>query len=221
MGYTPAFHHHHPPWTVRLTCHSIHYRLRLAYPPFYGPGPSGQPRFRGYPTRLASHAAGGVPAGPGESILSPRGMTTNPVLAQYEEFLEPLLEMVRAFADQDSNANITEWNLIQSLQDPERSNCIVVVCPSHRPPHPTLLWCHHAALCSLGLNAGTPAHHLGVHPHPHRLVRPILALPADPPPTHHRGVLQARSRAVRQRSGSRADHGARRSTLGRRACRLP
>lgn len=46
----------------------------------------------------------------------------------YEEFLAPLLELVRAFAPEDPGAeSVTEWSLIQALQDAERSNCIVVV----------------------------------------------------------------------------------------------
>ncbi|ORX40654.1 peptidase C65 Otubain-domain-containing protein [Kockovaella imperatae] len=40
----------------------------------------------------------------------------------YEEFLEPLLVLLRGF-DADTP---TEWTLIQQLQDAERSNCIVV-----------------------------------------------------------------------------------------------
>ncbi|GFZ48670.1 hypothetical protein JCM24511_06419 [Saitozyma sp. JCM 24511] len=45
----------------------------------------------------------------------------------YEEFLAPFLELVRSFAPENMEAEIpTEWSLVQSLQDPERSNCIVV-----------------------------------------------------------------------------------------------
>ena len=50
---------------------------------------------------------------------------------QYEEFLDPLLELVRSFAPEDDDMETpTEWSLIQYLQDAERSNCIVVVSPA-------------------------------------------------------------------------------------------
>ncbi|RXK36990.1 ubiquitin thioesterase OTUB1 [Tremella mesenterica] len=45
----------------------------------------------------------------------------------YEEFLNPLLEMIQSFSPQNTYAEpITEYALIQALQDAERSNCIVV-----------------------------------------------------------------------------------------------
>ena len=48
--------------------------------------------------------------------------------AQYEEFVNPLLDLIRGFARADPGKEApTEWSLIQALQDAERSNCIVVV----------------------------------------------------------------------------------------------
>ncbi|KAK4687930.1 hypothetical protein P7C73_g2199, partial [Tremellales sp. Uapishka_1] len=48
----------------------------------------------------------------------------------YEDFLAPLLELVRSFAPENDELPPTEWSLIQSLQDAEKSNCIVIVrCP--------------------------------------------------------------------------------------------
>ncbi|WRT70281.1 uncharacterized protein IL334_007279 [Kwoniella shivajii] len=44
----------------------------------------------------------------------------------YEEFLEPLLALIRSFAEGDHEETSTEYGIVQTLQDPERSNCIVV-----------------------------------------------------------------------------------------------
>lgn len=49
------------------------------------------------------------------------------LMEKYEEFLAPFLELVRGFAPEQGESTTTEWTLIQALQDPERSNCIVVV----------------------------------------------------------------------------------------------
>ncbi|WVR07738.1 hypothetical protein IAU60_004781 [Kwoniella sp. DSM 27419] len=43
----------------------------------------------------------------------------------YEEFLEPLLSLIRSFAEGDEST-ATEYAIVQSLQDAEKSNCIVV-----------------------------------------------------------------------------------------------
>ncbi|WWD03518.1 hypothetical protein V865_001570 [Kwoniella europaea PYCC6329] len=43
----------------------------------------------------------------------------------YEEFLDPLLALIRSFAEEGESTS-TEYGIVQSLQDPERSNCIVV-----------------------------------------------------------------------------------------------
>ncbi|WVN84978.1 uncharacterized protein L203_100115 [Cryptococcus depauperatus CBS 7841] len=43
----------------------------------------------------------------------------------YEEFLDPLLVLIRSLAE-GSDATSTEYSVVQALQDPERSNCIVV-----------------------------------------------------------------------------------------------
>lgn len=48
---------------------------------------------------------------------------------QYEEFLNPFLELIRAFDPNTAGATpseISEYSLLNSLQDTERSNCIVV-----------------------------------------------------------------------------------------------
>ncbi|WWC64642.1 uncharacterized protein I303_107253 [Kwoniella dejecticola CBS 10117] len=44
----------------------------------------------------------------------------------YEEFLDPLLALVRSFAEGGEDSTSTEYGIVQALQDPERSNCIVV-----------------------------------------------------------------------------------------------
>ena len=65
-------------------------------------------------------------------ISSPTALGVD-LVYQYEEFLSPLLQLVQSFAPEDPELpRSTEYSLIQSLQDPERSNCIVVV----RPPVP-------------------------------------------------------------------------------------
>ncbi|OCF38362.1 ubiquitin thioesterase OTUB1 [Kwoniella heveanensis CBS 569] len=43
----------------------------------------------------------------------------------YEEFLDPLLALIRSFAE-GSESTATEWAIVQALQDAEKSNCIVV-----------------------------------------------------------------------------------------------
>ncbi|WVQ84706.1 hypothetical protein IAT38_006862 [Cryptococcus sp. DSM 104549] len=43
----------------------------------------------------------------------------------YEEFLDPLLDLIKGFAE-GSESTSTEYSIVQGLQDPERSNCIVV-----------------------------------------------------------------------------------------------
>ncbi|WVR00233.1 hypothetical protein IAU59_007375 [Kwoniella sp. CBS 9459] len=43
----------------------------------------------------------------------------------YEEFLEPLLALIRSFAEGDEST-ATEYAIVQALQDAEKSNCIVV-----------------------------------------------------------------------------------------------
>ncbi|WWC71960.1 uncharacterized protein I206_105919 [Kwoniella pini CBS 10737] len=44
----------------------------------------------------------------------------------YEEFLDPLLVLIRSFAEGGDDSTSTEYGIVQALQDPERSNCIVV-----------------------------------------------------------------------------------------------
>ena len=53
--------------------------------------------------------------------------------AQYQEFLDPFVHMVKSFQKDKANQP-KQWDIIQLLQDPERSNCIVVVCT------PVSLW---------------------------------------------------------------------------------
>ncbi|KAK8853169.1 hypothetical protein IAR55_003870 [Kwoniella newhampshirensis] len=43
----------------------------------------------------------------------------------YEEFLEPLLALIRSFAEERETTS-SEYSIVQTLQDAERSNCIVV-----------------------------------------------------------------------------------------------
>ncbi|WVF73052.1 hypothetical protein IAT40_007870 [Kwoniella sp. CBS 6097] len=43
----------------------------------------------------------------------------------YEEFLDPLLALIRSFAEGDEST-ATEYAIVQALQDAEKSNCIVV-----------------------------------------------------------------------------------------------
>lgn len=45
---------------------------------------------------------------------------------QYQEFLDPLIDMVKSF-QKPKSSQPKQWDIIQLLQDAERSNCIVVV----------------------------------------------------------------------------------------------
>jgi hypothetical protein len=49
---------------------------------------------------------------------------------QYQEFLDPLIEMVKSF-QKPKASQPKQWDIIQLLQDAERSNCIVVVSPPY------------------------------------------------------------------------------------------
>lgn len=51
---------------------------------------------------------------------------------QAKDFIDPLFELVRAFDASSTGTPPSEYSLIQSLQDPERSNSIV--CVGTSPP---------------------------------------------------------------------------------------
>ncbi|WWC91643.1 uncharacterized protein L201_006589 [Kwoniella dendrophila CBS 6074] len=44
----------------------------------------------------------------------------------YEEFLDPLLSLIRGFDNGDDEKTSNEYGIVQTLQNPETSNCIVV-----------------------------------------------------------------------------------------------
>lgn len=48
------------------------------------------------------------------------------IVVQYQEFLDPFIDIVRSF-QKDKTSRPAQWDIIQLLQDAERSNCIVVV----------------------------------------------------------------------------------------------
>lgn len=66
-----------------------------------------------------------------DNVQSRRGPK---LTGQYQEFLDPLLDMVTSF-QKDKSRRPTEYDIIQLLQDAERSNSIVVVSirPRSRP----------------------------------------------------------------------------------------
>lgn len=49
------------------------------------------------------------------------------LIFQLDEFLEPLLSVIASFVDPPPGQEPTEYSLLQVLQNPEKSNCIVVV----------------------------------------------------------------------------------------------
>ncbi len=102
---------------------------------------------------------------------------------QYEEFLAPFLELVQSFAPEDPKTPTpSEYSLIQSLQDPERSNCIVVV----------RLLPHRSGLVA-DFRLGTPTRHIIIHPKPHRPLLPLPAIPRNLSPIDTRRFLPTRS----------------------------
>lgn len=57
---------------------------------------------------------------------------------QAQDFIDPFLDILRSFKAKDTADRPSEYSLIQLLQDPERSNSIVVVSSYFPPSLPSL-----------------------------------------------------------------------------------